>query len=134
MTEVVQQQAPVLSIEMIIAEVNLVLGALSNLPYRAVGDLITKIKGQGESQFNPEGDDKQSVTLQLDVIEANACLGALAELPYKLVADTLHKIKAQGDQQFAALQAEQPAAEAPEAPIAGEQPLAAETPAAPVLN
>jgi hypothetical protein len=130
-----QQAAPVLSIDLVVAEANLVMGALSNLPFRAVGELITKVKAQGEQQISPEGDDKQTVKLTVDVNEVNVCLGALAELPFKLVADLIGKIKAQGDQQFAALQQAAPAAPeaAQDAPLPGEVAPAAEV-AAPVLN
>jgi CHASE3 domain sensor protein len=50
--EQLNQQEPVLKIEMTLSEANTVIQALAKLPFEQVVGLIQKVKGQGDAQMH----------------------------------------------------------------------------------
>ena len=103
--------SPALDLNLSVAEVNTVLGALSQLPYKQSSGIIDGMMVQAKTQFDLEaqsGSDARSIeTHVLRILmtpeQVNLCLGALSELPYNAVAGLIRKIKEQGDSQLAAM-------------------------------
>ena len=55
-------QPPVLTIKMVPAGVELVLAALSRLPYDQVAGLIAEIRGQAEYQLAPQQAEPETIS------------------------------------------------------------------------
>ena len=105
--------SPVLDLNLSVAEVNTVLGALSQLPYKQSSGAIDSMMVQAKTQFDLDaqsGSDVRPVetyilSIRMTPEQVNLCLGALSELPYNVSANLIRKIKEQGDSQLAALAA-----------------------------
>ena len=104
MTENTAATSPVIALELGATEVNIVLNALAQLPFKNVDQVITDVKTQAESQLDPMGKiaDDQTMSIKLKLEDVNLCLGALSELPYNVSAGLINKIKSQGEAQLAA--------------------------------
>lgn len=53
-TETVQQQEPNVNLDLTVNEVNVVIGALQELPHRMVDTLLRKIVDQAQSQLRKD--------------------------------------------------------------------------------
>jgi len=84
-----------ISIELNLAEGNLLLTALAECPFKTVFELIGKLNQQAYEQFGGVSD--QSLRKPFDLTEQEVALSmkALEKLPYELVHDLLARLNRQ---------------------------------------
>ena len=85
-----------INLHLTIAEVNLVLRGLFQLPYSQVHQLIANVMHQAQQQAQAGGPD---IDLRLDINDVNLVLQGLSMLPYSESGPLIQKIIRQAQQQ-----------------------------------